>query len=189
MSYRGSGLVPFGLNTIPFGTLRREIDRLFDDTASGRSTGSSWTPAVNIRESGREVSLDLELPGIKPESVDISVDAGTLTISGEKREERREGQEDGRYHLVERSYGSFTRSFTLPQGVDEEQILANFDNGILTISIPKAALPQPRKIQIGGIQREREVEATAAREPAKPKSDGARSDETGARRTGHNIKQ
>ena len=118
MSYRGSGLVPFGLNTIPFGTLRREIDRLFDDTASGRTGGSSWIPAVNIRESGKEVSLDLELPGIKAESVDISVEAGTLTVSGEKREERREGQEEGRYHLVERSYGSFTRSFTLPQGID-----------------------------------------------------------------------
>jgi len=189
MSYRGSGMVPFGLNTIPFGTLRREIDRLFDDTASGRSSGSSWIPAVNIREGTREVSLDLELPGIKPESVDISVDAGTLTVSGEKREQRREGEEDGRYHLVERSYGSFTRSFTLPPGVDEEQILANFDNGILTITIPKAALPQPRKIQIGGLQRERQVEGAAAREPGNSKSDAGKGDESTARRTGHNVKQ
>lgn len=189
MSYRGSGLVPFGLNSMPFGTLRREIDRLFDDTASGRSGGSSWMPAVNIREGAKEVSLDLELPGIKPETVDISIDAGTLTVSGEKREERREGDEDGRYHLVERSYGSFTRSFTLPQGVDEEQIQANFDNGILTISIPKTALPQPRKIQIGGIGSDPKVESRAALEHGKSKADGARSDESTARQTGHNIKQ
>ena len=93
----------------------------------------------------------MELPGIKPENVDISVENGVLTIRGEKRDERKEGEE-GRYHLVERSYGSFTRSFVLPQGMNEEQISADFDHGLLRVRIPKAALPQPRRIQIGGQQ-------------------------------------
>lgn len=188
MAYRGSGLVPFGFSNPPFVSLRREIDRLFDDTVGGKGSSASWIPAVNIREGAKEVCLDLELPGIKPEKVEISVDAGTLTVSGEKREERREGEEDGRYHLVERSYGSFTRSFTLPQGVDEEQISANFDNGILTISIPKAALPEPRKIRIGASSRERQVASSTAREPGGNAGEG-KSEEATSRRTGQNTKQ
>ena len=85
--------------------------------------------------------------------MEITIENGMLTISGEKREERKEGEE-GRYHLVERSYGSFSRSFTLPQGIDEEQIDAEFHKGLLTVRIPKAALPQPRRVQIGRSQQQ-----------------------------------
>ncbi|HVE79633.1 MAG TPA: Hsp20/alpha crystallin family protein [Gemmatimonadaceae bacterium] len=142
----------FGIG--PAFSLRREIDRLFEDTLSGRRSGggTGWTPAVDVRETERELTLDFELPGIDPGHVDVSVDAGILTVRGEKREERKEGEE-GRYHVIERSYGTFTRSFQLPQGVDEEQISADFDKGILSVRIPKAALPQPRRIQIGGSER------------------------------------
>ena len=152
MAYRGSGLTPFGGGLGSLFGLRREIDRLFEDTASGRG-GSTWMPPVNVRESGSEIALDVELPGINPDNVEITVENGMLTISGEKSEERKEGEE-GRYHLVERSYGSFSRSFTLPQGVDEDQIDAEFHNGLLTVKIPKAALPQPRRIQIGRSQQQ-----------------------------------
>jgi HSP20 family protein len=127
--------------------LRREIDRLFDDTFT--RDGSSWSPAVDIRENDTEISMDLELPGIKPEDVEITADNGVLTVRGEKKSEKKEGEEN-RYHVVERSYGSFLRTFQLPQGIDEDQINAHFDNGILSIHIPKAALPQPKKIQIAG---------------------------------------
>jgi HSP20 family protein len=137
----------------PIFGLRREIDRLFEDTFT--RDGSAWTPAVDIKETATDLRLDLELPGLRPEDVEITTDNGVLTIRGEKRSERKEGEEN-RYHLTERSYGSFLRSFTLPQGIDENQIQADFDNGILSIHIPKAALPQPKKIQIGNSQQKQQ---------------------------------
>ncbi len=154
MAYRGHGLTPyFGSSFAPLFGLRREMDRLFQDALGGQT--STWTPAVDVREDDSAVSLDVELPGTDPDNVHVNVDNGVLTIRGEKHAERQEGKEDEQYHLVERSYGSFTRSFQLPQGVDDEQIDANFHDGVLTIRIPKAALPQPRRIQIGrGEQRQ-----------------------------------
>lgn len=138
----------------PIFGLRREIDRLFDDTFA--RDGYNWSPAVDIKETNTDLLVDLELPGLKPEDVEITADNGLLTIRGEKRGERKEGEEN-RYHLVERTYGSFMRSFTLPHGVDEDQIQAEFDNGILSIRIPKAALPQPKKIQIGGSEQKQQA--------------------------------
>jgi HSP20 family protein len=135
------------LNAPVFG-LRREIDRLFEDTF-GRDNASSWTPAVDVRENQNELRLDLELPGINADEVEITTDNGVLTVRGEKHSERKE-EDDARYHVVERSYGSFMRSFQLPQGLDDSRIEATFDNGILSIHIPKSALPQPKKIQIKG---------------------------------------
>lgn len=152
----------FGLSPI-FG-LRREIDRLFDDAVVGRGGGTSWQPAVDIQETARELRLDFELPGVREEDVEIEVENGILSVRGQKSAERKEEGEEGRYHLVERSYGSFFRSFQLPQGVDAEQIQADFDSGVLRVRIPKAALPQPRRIQIGGTgDRPRDQEVTSPR--------------------------
>ncbi len=130
--------------------LRREIDRLFEDAFT--RDGQNWTPAVDIKETESELRLELELPGLKPEDVEITAENGVLTVRGEKRSERKE-DDQGRYHVVERTYGSFMRSFQLPQGIDEDQISAEYDNGVLTLRIPKAALPQPRRIQIGHSQK------------------------------------
>jgi len=139
--------------------LRREIDRLFDDTF-GRGDGvSAWSPAVDIRETENEMLLELEMPGIKPEEVEITTENGMLTVKGEKRSQRKEGDENNRYHVVERSYGSFLRSFQLPQGIDESKIEADYNNGILSIHIPKAALPQPHRIQIGSKNGEQQQQA------------------------------
>jgi len=134
--------------TTPVFGLRREIDRLFEDTF-GRGDGGamSWTPAADVQETQNELRLDVELPGLNPEEVEITTDNGVLTIRGEKKFERKEG-DDSRYHVVERSYGSFLRSFQLPQGLDESRIEASCNNGILSVHIPKSALPQPKKIQI-----------------------------------------
>jgi HSP20 family protein len=143
----------FGLSPV-FG-LRREIDRLFDDAFVGRGGGTSWVPAVDIHETSKELRIDVELPGIREEDVELEVENGMLAIRGQKSVERKEEDEEGRYHLVERSYGSFFRSFQLPPGVDEKQIHADYDQGVLHIRIPKAALPQPRRIQIGGVSGER----------------------------------
>ena len=135
--------------TAPVFGLRREIDRLFEDTF-GRGDGmTAWSPAVDVRETDQELRIDVELPGIRPEEVEITAENGILMIRGEKQMERKEDDEQGRFHIVERSYGTFSRSFQLPQGLDESKIEADYDNGMLTVHIPKAALPQPRRIQIG----------------------------------------
>lgn len=133
----------------PMFGLRREIDRLFDDTFARGDGVNNWGPAVDVSESANELKLEIELPGISPEDVEITAENTVLTVRGEKRGERKEGDEDRRYHLVERSYGSFARSFQLPQGLDDSKIEAEVNNGILSIRIPKAALPQPRRIEIG----------------------------------------
>ena len=133
----------------PVFTLRREIDRLFEDTfGGGGSNGrAGWSPAAEIQESEKELRFTFELAGVKPDDVEITCDKGTLTVRGQRSEERKEGDE-GRYHLLERSYGTFTRSFQLPQNVDEDQIDAQFENGLLFVRVPKAALPQPRRISV-----------------------------------------
>ncbi len=100
-----------------------------------------------MQENQNELRLDLELPGLNPDEVEITTDNGVLTVRGEKKFERKEG-DDSRYHVVERSYGSFLRSFQLPQGLDESRIEATCNNGILSVHVPKSALPQPKKIQI-----------------------------------------
>jgi HSP20 family protein len=177
MAYRGS-MTPFGGGMGSVFGLRREIDRLFDDIYGGNASRATWVPTVNVREAKEAVLLEMELPGITPEQVDISIDNDMLTVSGEKREERREGEEEGRYFLVERNYGSFSRSFSLPPGVDAEQVDASFENGLLTIRIPRAALPQPRRVQISGGGGAREVKtgrdtsrATTSRTEGRSKSE------------------
>lgn len=136
----------------PIFGLRREIDRLFDDTFA--RDGNTFTPAVDIKENENEIRLEAELPGIRPEHVEIIAENGVLTIRGQKESERKEG--DDRYQVVERTYGTFMRTFQLPQGVDEDQIKADFENGVLTIHIPKAALPQPKRIQIGAMGQQKQ---------------------------------
>ena len=151
MALRGTGLVPFGgTGLAPWFGFRRELDRLFSDAFGGERGVMGWNPAVDVREDENNIFLDVELPGMDPDDVNISVDNGVLTISGEKSTETKENKEGQRFHAVERSYGAFFRSFQLPQGIDEGQINANFNNGVLTIDIPKSAIPQPRKIQVGG---------------------------------------
>ena len=135
--------------TPPVFSLRNEIDRLFEDTFGTTGGRRGWLPAVDVRESERDYTFELELPGISPEQVDITADNGVLTIRGEKAQRSQTEGEEGRYHFVERSYGSFVRSFQLPQGVEEDGITAEFNNGLLTVRVPKAERPQPRKIQIG----------------------------------------
>ena len=128
--------------------LRREIDRLFEDAFNGgRENGGSWMPTVDVREDEREVHFAFELPGMSPEDVEVTAEGGVLTIRGEKKGQRKEGE--GRYHVVERGYGTFLRSFQLPQSVDGERIEAEFTNGVLKLRIPKARDAQPRRGLLG----------------------------------------
>ena len=166
----------------PIFGLRREIDRLFEDTFA--RDGSSFTPAVDIKENDNEIRLELELAGLKPEDVEISAENGALSIRGEKRAERKEGDET-RYQVVERTYGTFMRTFQLPQGVDEEQIKADFENGVLTIHIPKAALPQPKRIQIAaGTQQRQEAQVGSGNMTNQPSSSQQVTDRTNPKSTG-----
>ena len=136
------------LTPLPVFGLRREMNRLFDDAINRTTPAAAWAPPVDVREDNHEIALSIEIPGVKAEDVEVTSDNGMLTVRGHKTAERKEG--DGtEYHLVERSYGSFTRSFRLPKGVDDSKITANFANGVLEVHVPKTALPQPRKIAIG----------------------------------------
>ena len=129
-------------------SLLREIDRLFaNNFPAGRS---EWSPAVDIYETNEDLTLAVELPGIQLEDVELTAVDGILTIRGERKEAHGEGDE-GRYQLVERTYGSFMRRFHLPQGVDIAKIAANVENGLLQVQIPKAALAQPKKIQVKAV--------------------------------------
>jgi HSP20 family protein len=139
MLYRTSLSPVFGL--------RREIDKLFEDTFSPNAGAPALTPAVDIRETANELTFEVELAGIKPEDVEVVAEKGVLSIRGEKKAERKEGDES-RYHIVERTYGTFMRSFQLPQGIEEDKIEAAFEHGMLTIRVPKSPAQQPRKIQI-----------------------------------------
>lgn len=123
------------------------LSRMFGDRAFGEGDGSTWLPAVNVEETADELLLTVELPGMRQEDVELELENNVLTISGTKQESR-ERSEDRRYHLWERRFGSFQRSFTLPRTVNAEEISASFQDGILHIHMPKAAEAKGRKIQI-----------------------------------------
>ena len=130
----------------PLISLRREMDRFFDDALAPAAAGT-WSPAVDVREEPEAWVFEVELPGVDPAAVEVTTDQGVLTIRGEKSSLRKEGQE-GRWHAVERLTGNFRRSFRLPQTVAEEQIEAQFTNGLLTIRAAKAEVPKPKRIEV-----------------------------------------
>ena len=105
---------------------------------------TDWTPSVDITESDEEFLIKAELPEVKKEDISISVDNGVLTLSGERRSETKDEKE----HRVERFYGSFSRSFTLPDSVREKDIKAENRDGMLYLHLPKSEVEQPRKIQV-----------------------------------------
>jgi HSP20 family protein len=107
-----------------------------------------WAPVVDVNESASDVGITVELPGIDPSAVEITYENDVLTVKGEKKSTRKEGDTETRYHIVERTFGAFTRSFRMPKGLDESKIDAQYANGVLTIRVPKAAVAAPRKIEI-----------------------------------------
>lgn len=129
--------------------MRRDFDRLLERYGANEIT-AGWVPAVDVRESGEALHVEIELPGMGPEDVDLRVENGVLTVSGEKKSEVEEGKEGSGYHLIERRYGRFERSFTLPRTVDSEKVDARFSNGVLSIALPKAETAKPRRIAIKG---------------------------------------
>ncbi|MCH6546909.1 MAG: Hsp20/alpha crystallin family protein [Gemmatimonadetes bacterium] len=126
----------------------REFDRLFGTTFLA-PTLTAWSPAVDVRESDDDFVVTAELPGLAKDAVDITIENGVLSLSGEKKEEREEGKADSGRYVLERRYGRFQRSFSLPRGVATDNISAKFSDGILTVTLPKAATAKPRQIKIG----------------------------------------
>ncbi len=102
-----------------------------------------WTPAVEATETPTEYLLTAELPGISPENVEVAVSDGMLTLKGQKLEERKEGEKDSTFHLWERNYGEFARTFRFPMPVKEDKVAAEFTNGILRITVPKLEMTPP----------------------------------------------
>ena len=126
------------------------LSRFFDDSFFNfpmRESGR-WVPPVSVSETSDELVLTAELPGMSDDDIAIDLENNVLTISGQKNEVREEGDEERRYHVYERHFGSFNRSFTLPRTVDPNGINATFDNGILTVKMPKVAEAKGRKIEI-----------------------------------------
>jgi HSP20 family protein len=117
------------------------------ESPRGGSVLSDWLPACDITEDEGSIRLQLELPGVKPEDVRLSIEDNVLSVRGEKRQVAEERNE--RVHRYERSYGSFERTFTLPSSVDTAKIDANIENGILTVTIPKSERSKPREIRLG----------------------------------------
>jgi HSP20 family protein len=116
--------------------------------SSGPGNGSSWLPAVDVEETDDVLVLSFDLPGVEEENISIELGENVLTVSGE-RERSSEGSGDG-FYRYERRFGHFSRSVTLPTGVNEEGIKADYENGVLKVRVPKPDDPKPKRIQIGG---------------------------------------
>ena len=134
-------------------TIQNEMNRLFNTVfdqpgrpARGNSAARRWVPAMDLVEAGDYYVLRADLPGLSDDDVEIEIESNVLTISGERNAEH-EDHEDG-YYRVERAFGSFARSLTLPEGIDAEGVQAQFDRGVLEIRIPKPEQRKPRKVTI-----------------------------------------
>ena len=132
-------------------TLQEEVNRLFSSNLT-RGFGEegigrgAWNPSVDIYENKDQIVLEAELPGMKQDDFELTVENNVITLRGERQFEKKE--ESDNYHRVERSYGSFTRSFTLPQTVSAEGATAEYSNGVLRVTLPKREETKARRIQI-----------------------------------------
>ena len=132
-----------------FSTLQDRMNRLFRDSFGDREealTTSTFAPAVDVYEDEHSVTLKIEVPGIDEKDIDVRVENNVLSVHGERKFEKEEKEEN--FRRVERQYGSFTRSFTLPNTVDTDSIQANYDKGILKIQLAKKAEAKPKQIKV-----------------------------------------
>jgi HSP20 family protein len=130
--------------------LQNEMGRWMTQLSDGSGTGNglNWLPSVDVEETDTELVLSFDLPGVEEEKISIELDENVLTVSGE-RERASENSGDG-FYRYERRFGHFSRSVTLPPGVNEEGIKAGYANGVLEVRVPKPEDPKPKRIQIGG---------------------------------------
>lgn len=139
----------------PMRTLRqleRQLDDAFPGDGNERDEQSSaltkWSPRVDVYEEGDELVFELDAPGVNKDALDVSLEENRLTVSGERREEKNVEDDERNYFRSERVYGQFKRSFALPDAVDTERIEANFNEGVLTVRVPKLEDSPSRKVEI-----------------------------------------
>jgi HSP20 family protein len=143
-----------------FATLQDRINRAFRESYAGADrdeslTTSSFAPAVDVYEDEHKVTLKIEVPGIDEKDIDVRVENNTLTVHGERKIEKEEKDEN--YRRVERQYGAFTRTFTLPTTVDTDNVSATYDKGVLKVSLPKKAEAKPKQIKVN-VASEKQIE-------------------------------
>src|SRR5436190_4483656 len=132
-----------------FSTLQDRMNRLFHDSYGDREealTTSTFAPPVDVYEDEHNVTLKIEVPGIDEKDIDVRIENNTLTVHGERKFEKEEKEEN--FRRVERQYGSFTRSFTLPNTVDAEQVQAHYEKGILKVQLAKKAEAKPKQVKV-----------------------------------------
>ncbi len=136
-----------------FATIQDRMNRLFRDfyAPEGRSgeealTNTAFAPPVDVYEDEHNVTLKIEVPGIDEKDIDVRIENNTLTVHGERKFEKEEKEEN--YRRVERQYGSFTRTFTLPNTVDQDSVQANYDKGVLKVTLTKKAEAKPKQIKV-----------------------------------------
>src|SRR3989441_8270885 len=146
-----------------FTTLQDRMNRLLRDSFGSESqetlASTSFAPAVDVYEDEHNVTLKIEVPGIDEKDIDVRIENNTLTVHGERKFEKEEKEEN--FRRVERQHGSFTRSFTLPNTVDSEKVSANYDKGVLKITLAKKAEAKPKQIKVN-VGSEKTLEAKGA---------------------------
>jgi HSP20 family protein len=151
-----------------FSSVQDRLNRLFNASFSeGRDESlatSSFAPAVDVYEDEHNVTLKIEVPGIDEKDIDVRIENNTLTVHGERKFEKEEKEEN--YRRVERQYGSFTRTFSLPQTVDQENVQADYDKGVLKIKLSKKAEAKPKQIKVN-VSGERSLEGKEVKSAGK----------------------
>ena len=142
--------------------LQKRLNSIFNDFVGPDTSSASFVPAVDVYEDPEKLVLKLEIPGVKQEDLDIRLENQTLVIRGERKFEASEKAEN--FHRIERRFGSFVRTFTLPQTVDTEGVTASTENGVLTISLVKKAEAQPKQIKVQVGSGARQVEGETAQQ-------------------------
>jgi HSP20 family protein len=147
--FRGASWDPFR----EFDDMENRLARMFGRLPITRSNGkeeamtvAEWTPLVDITEDEKEYLIKVELPEVKRDDVKVTVEEGVLTITGERKVEKEE--KDKKYHRIERAYGSFLRSFTLPEGADGNKVSADFRDGVLRVHLGKSERPTPKAVEV-----------------------------------------
>ncbi len=146
---QGAAAAPTRAFSSVFGSLQREIDRLFDDFAPTFATSHATAEVkckMDLAETKDGLELTVELPGLEEKDVEVTVSDGVLTVSGEKKFETEE--KDKTYRFVERGYGAFARSVALPEGAKAEDIKASMSKGVLKVTVPTPVKPEPKKIEV-----------------------------------------
>jgi HSP20 family protein len=148
--------------------LQNEMGRWMNQVAGGTPGGtgdggqsSAWLPAVDVWETDRELVLSFDIPGIPEDKISVELEDNTLTVSGERERSQEESGE--RFYRYERRFGTFARSVTLPQGVNEEQIQADYRDGVLEVRVPKPEEQKPKRIQIGTTSGQKTIEGSGTR--------------------------